>query len=385
MDTKSAKERKERVEKGRVFLRGKTWWIAYYADGAERRESSGSDREAAAERLLRKRLAAKDAGQPVVPKVERLSFDTLAAMLEADYQANDRVSLDTVKRSLKHLRASLGSARVADITRDRVDAYIAARLEDEAARATVRKEVAALSRMLSLAVRAGKLATVPRFTRLKVENTRTESFTDAQLEAMLRVLMHGALATAKDPKVEKQPDLVPPIVFSGWTGWRMRSDVFTLQWSQVDFEAGTVTRWSRGTSKAGRHVVFPFAAVPALAALLHEQRERTSALERETARIIPHVFHRDGKVIRDFYTAWRGACRRAGAAGRIPHDLRRTAARRLRTLGMSDRDIAEICGWDTVEMVSRYLGRDPAGVAERLRLKMAEADTRARAGFRQGA
>ena len=61
--------------------------------------------------------------------------------------------------------------------------------------------------------------------------------------------------------------------------------------------------------------------------------------------------------------------------GRRPHDLRRTAARTLRGLGMSDRDIAEACGWETIQMVTRYLGRDPSGVAERLRARLAEADS----------
>jgi integrase len=76
------------------------------------------------------------------------------------------------------------------------------------------------------------------------------------------------------------------------------------------------------------------------------------------------------------YDAWRTACERAGVPGRIPHDLRRTGARALRALGMGDRDIAEMCGWETLEMVTRYLGRDPAGVADRLRLKVAEFETR---------
>ena len=43
---------------------------------------------------------------------------------------------------------------------------------------------------------------------------------------------------------------------------------------------------------------------------------------------------------------------------------------------MSDRDVAELCGWQTVQMVSRYLGRDPGGVAERLRRKVSEASGR---------
>ena len=89
----------------------------------------------------------------------------------------------------------------------------------------------------------------------------------------------------------------------------------------------------------------------------------------------------DGSVdvpIRDLNSAWRAACRRTGFPGRVRHDLRRTGARALRALGMGDRDIAEMCGWETQVMVSRYLGRDPAGVADRLRLAVAEADARTR-------
>ena len=45
---------------------------------------------------------------------------------------------------------------------------------------------------------------------------------------------------------------------------------------------------------------------------------------------------------------------------------------------MSDRDIAELCGWRTVAMVQRYLGRDPEGVAARLRARLAESGGRSR-------
>src|SRR5262245_60260199 len=45
---------------------------------------------------------------------------------------------------------------------------------------------------------------------------------------------------------------------------------------------------------------------------------------------------------------------------------------------MSDRDIAEPCGWRTVAMVQRYLGRDPKGVAARLRVWFAESGGRSR-------
>ena len=238
--------------------------------------------------------------------------------------------------------------------------------------ATVRKEIAALSRMFNLALRAGRVPVRPHFTRLKVENTRTVSFTEAELNRVLDVLMHGRPASTIGPAVKARPDLVPPVAFASWTGWRMQSDVFPLRWAQADLKAGTVTRWSRGTVKASEHVVFPVAAVPELGAMLERQRATTTEVERETGSIVQTVFHRHGKPIRDFRTAWRVACRAAAVPDRWPHDLRRTAARKLRALGTSDRDIAELCGWKTTTMVGRYLGRDPAGVADRLRAKLAE-------------
>ena len=41
---------------GRVFQRGQVWWIAYYDNGREHRESSGSRDRKDAVRRLRQRL-----------------------------------------------------------------------------------------------------------------------------------------------------------------------------------------------------------------------------------------------------------------------------------------------------------------------------------------
>jgi len=130
----------------------------------------------------------------------------------------------------------------------------------------------------------------------------------------------------------------------------MKSDVFTLQWRQADFATGTVTRWSRSTVKAHEHVIFPFGVMPDVKAQLERERERPTALEREQGRLIWWVFHRNGKPVRSCHAAFKSACGAASLPGRIPHDLRRTGARTLRALGMGDRDIAELCGWETTVM-----------------------------------
>src|SRR5439155_4298223 len=93
------------------------------------------------------------------------------------------------------------------------------------------------------------------------------------------------------------------------------SEVQRLTWAQVDFQAGVVRLELRSTKNdEGR--TFPFDALPALQRLLKRQRARTTALERTTGRIIPHVFHRDGQPVRYFRRAWRSALDRAAHATR---------------------------------------------------------------------
>jgi integrase len=352
-------------------------WVAYYLRGRQYRESSHSDKPSIAAKLLKRRLRETGNGAFAGPDAERVTFEQLAAGLVTDYQVNGRRSLKRAELSIKHLRESFGQRRAVEITRNKLDAHVAARLAGGVKPATVQAEIAALRRMFSLAVRAGLLPTRPAFDNLKFENTRTKSFTDAELRSVLDVLEHGRPATAKDPELLPQPDLAAVVSFAAMTGWRVPSEVLRLQWAQVDLAAGTVSL-ARGETKSGHPRVFPFAAMPQLSAVLHEQRERTSALEREHGVIIPHVFHRAGRPIRNPYGPWRAACAAAGLPGGLFHDLRRTAARGLRSLGLSDRDICELCGWETQVMLGRYLGPDPAGVADRLRAKIGESETKTR-------
>jgi integrase len=367
---------------GRVYRRGPFYWVQFSWHGTLYRESSHSPIRARAVALLRRRQAEMGRGTFVGIDAEKVTFEDLCSALGSDYAAHGRVSFDSVERSLAHLREMFAGWRAVDITRGAVDVYIAKRLQEKAARATVRKEVTALSRAFNLLVQAGRLATRPCFTRLEVENTRTVSFTGEEFSRLLDVLKHGRRATAMHAALRPHPELVGPVLFAAVTGWRMTSDVLPLRWAQVDLAAGTVTRWSRGTSKAPAHVVFPIDAVPELKATLERQREATTTLEQGMLAMVPFVFHRGGRPIKNLRTTWALACAHAGVAGRWPHDLRRTSARTLRALGMSDRDIAELCGWTTVQMVSRYLGRDPGGVAERLRRKVSEASARSEAGVK---
>src|SRR5439155_27112364 len=138
-----------------------------------------------------------------------------------------------------------------------------------------------------------------------------------------------------------------------------------LTWDAIDWE-GQVIRIAAADTKGQQARVFPFGGAAELQALLREQWNARQGL---------YVFHRDGRRIRDFRTAWDNACRRAGLAGRVPHDLRRSAARDLRRAGVSEGEIMKLCGWKTRAMFDRYNIIDEADLAAAVAKRFRANDT----------
>ena len=195
-----------------------------------------------------------------------------------------------------------------------------------------------LGRAFTLAYRSGHMPYRPFLPSPSVSNARTGFFTDAQVHELLKHL----------------PEYLRPFIEAAYiTGWR-RGELRSLRWSQVDWESGTI-RLERGTTKSGEPRSFPFEAHPRLAALLREQREQTSAIERATGTLCPWVFNREGRQVRGwYYDGWRTACLKAGVPGRLVHDLRRSAVRNLVRAGVSEQVAMTITGHKTRSVFDRY-------------------------------
>lgn len=326
-----------------------TWYVEYCFRGKQIRESSGSTTRVDATRLLKKRMGEIGKGEFVSPHAERTTLAEILEMVETDLRINGRSSLPRVGEYRKHLFAFFGlGARVVLITPDRIDKYKEARLsEGAAAAATVNRELSCLRRGLRLGLRAGKVSRVPPIVLLSEHNIRQGFFERPAFEAMLKELAE---------------DLRPVVTFAYLTGWR-RGEILSLQWRQVDFTAGMV-RLEPETAKNDEGRTFPFAALPELEALLRRQRERTTVLERVTGQVIPWVFHRGGRSIKDFRGAWEGACNRAGVTGRIPHDFRRTAVRNLERAGVPRSVAMKLTGHKTESVYRRYAIVNEADLAE---------------------
>lgn len=313
---------------GRIFKRGSVYWIAYCYRGKERRESSRSDSESQARKLLKRRLGEIGTGRLVGPSEERLAFDDLAQILLTDYEINGKRSVESVRLSLRHLRNFFGLDRALDITADRVAKYVRDRQKEGAAHGSINRELAALKRAFTLATRAGKLASAPYIPLLEENNSR-RGFLD-----------HGGFLALRDGLPAHLKD---PVMFLYLSGWRV-SEMRTLEWRDVDLSGRELClRPEVSKNKDGR-------PLPLRSELL-EIIQRAHEKRRPDC---PFVFHDDGEPIGDFRKAWKTACKKAGLIGIIVHDLRRTAVRNMVRAGIPERVAMELSGHKTRRIFDRY-------------------------------
>jgi site-specific recombinase XerD len=345
-------ERADRREFGHVYQRGRTWWIRYRVNGREHRESSHSTSRRQAERLLEQRKGQLDVDALTPPAMRGVTYEDLEKFVRNDYRKAARRSLPRVEHALTHLRDAFGGWRALSITLEQIGQYELDRLDSGAARATVNYELAVLRRAFRLAVKARRLSSMPAISISAPKNARSGFFEPADF----------ALVLAQLPA-----HLQPVMRFAYLTGWRVKSEVLPLTWDRVDFDAGIVSLYH---SKNDEPRQFPFDALPELAALLGAQRATTTELERSAGRIIPHVFHRNGKGIKSYRTGWTAAVRRASTtnaekgaltvivrpqlAGRIVHDFRRTAVRNLVRAGVDEQLAMKLTGHKTRAVFDRY-------------------------------
>src|SRR6266849_10630517 len=160
------------------------WWVKYRGNGREIRESSGTDNRDEAKRLLKRKEGASEEGKPVFPHADKIKLAELAEDLKNDYIANQMRSLDRMEDAINHLLPFFGHLRATQITSADVTKYITTRQEENAANCTINRELAALKRMFSLAVKAEKLYRIPHIPRLEERNVGQGFFEREQFEAV---------------------------------------------------------------------------------------------------------------------------------------------------------------------------------------------------------
>lgn len=333
---------------GSIYKRGEVYWIKYYRQGKPFRESTKSEKEADAKRLLKKREGEiANGGLPGI-YFDRVRFDDLAEDFLADYRINQKKSTVRAERCVGHLKREFEGAKVTDITTPKIQAYIEKRLAEGAENATINRELAALKRLLNLGARQTppKVDRVPYIPMLRENNTRKGFFEHGDFWAIRNGL----------------PDhLLGFVTFAYKVGWRF-SEISTLTWNQVDINQGIV-RLEVGNTKnnEGRTVYLD----NELKSIFVGQSERI----KKTGKIAPYVFtNQDGTDrIKDIRGSWAKACIAAGffkmeqrgeklekVPTRLFHDFRRTAVRNMVRAGIPERVAMMVSGHKTRSVFDRY-------------------------------
>jgi integrase len=318
-------------------------------------ESTGKAKKSEAQEKLNERLAEISEGRYRGTEARNLRFADLAELITNYYCG--KTSEKRVSIAVERLRGFFNDGHmVSNITYDRLLAYKSKRSSKGMEDGTIKYELSILRQAFNEALKAGKVHYIPPFPRITLHNERREFFSDGEFDALVS---------------ELPPYLKPPVTFAFWTGWRMRTEVLTLEWNQVDFEQGVI-RLKPGTTKNKDGRELPFDENPVLVEVLNAQRAHTDEVERKTNQVIPLVFHRYGKRIKDHYVAWTSACERAGVLGadgkpKRAHDLRRTAVRRFERSGTSRSVAMALVGHKAQTMYTRYTITNEDDLREGLR------------------
>jgi integrase len=317
------------------------WWIAYYHNGKEYRESSNSREEKEAIKLLKRRV--QDLGRGIVgTKEERVTFEQLVEDLKNDYKVNGKRSLDNVELSIRHLKEFFAGDKARHITTDRVRKYIAKRQGEGAANGSINRELSALKRSFSLAMQAGKLFHRPYIPMLEENNVR-QGFLD-----------HAGFLALRSELTDYLKDPVSFLYLSGWRSGEMKS----LEWRDIGTEA---IRLRAENSKNKKQRVLPLRGE--LADIVQRAKDKRNPE-------CPFVFHDKGQPIGDFRKAWQNACVSAGLGyfekigegrkakkvyhGLLIHDLRRSAVRNMVAAGIPEKVAMGLSGHKTRSVFDRY-------------------------------
>jgi integrase len=353
---KTTKANGPRRNTGEIIKRGRIYYIRYY-DGRGRRrlETTKSTKREDAEKQLRKRLSAKDAGVLPEAAIGSLTLKEATDDLIADYKTNARKSVRDVRGKITmHLLPFFGERRrMVSIGTPEIRRFIAERQTAGAKPAEINRELAALRRSFNLALQAGRLITRPHFPMLKERNTRRGFLDRDQIDRICAAL--EATETANDER-KRAGALANVVRFAFATGWRTTSEVLPLEWRHVDWH-GRCVRLDAHTTKNDEGRSFPFTAD--LEKVLTEQLAIHEKL-KAAGTICPFVFHRNGERIGYFRTAWKNACKAAGCPGALVHDMRRSAVRTFERAGVPRSVAMSIVGHKTESIYRRYAIVDEA-------------------------
>jgi integrase len=318
---------------GRIFKRGETWWIAFYVDGREQRESARTDHEGTAQKCLRKKLKEVhahelDPAKPFITQRERKrTVSDLMDALKSDFEIRGKWN-PQIRTNVEHVRSAFGNVRATALTAETVDDYIQQRLTDGAAKASINRVTQLLKQSYGLAE-----LPAPRIRRLdEADNVRRGFFTESEVRLVMTNL----------------PSELADFTLFGWLTGMRKGEIASLRWEDFD---GDCIRLRAEDAKNGTARLVPLEGE--LVEVIERRKVTRELKVNEVVTMSALIFHRAGKPILEFRKSWATACRLAGVR-RLFHDLRRSACRNMVAAGVAQVTAMQVSGHKTDSMFRRY-------------------------------
>lgn len=328
-----------------VFLRGSVYWCRFTTPAGERirRSCQTSDRKAAEQYEAALKLTCWKA-DVLGERPDRLWGDLAARWLDEKAE-NRSIHSDLVRLSI--LLPYIGNLRASEVTREKMQAVMtrlaADRLAAQARQpgrtlppkplkpATLNHYLDVVRRVLNTAkTEWGWVDHVPSFKFYKVCNKRRRVESPANVCRIARCA----------------PDhLADIIVFAVMTGIRLGA-ILQLQWRWVDWERRAV-QLPASVMKSEIDLAIPL------------NRTAWAAMSRQVGKHEDFVFTYRGRRIGEINeSSFCRACEKAGVTDFKMHDLRRSFATWLGSLGAHDRHIKALGAWqqeDRTNAMFRYV------------------------------
>jgi integrase len=335
---------------GRVYKPegAKVYWVAYSVDGIKYQRNTHETSKTKAEDFLGHRLAEVKVGT-FNPRMDNITVDELVATLLLQYKNDGNSSLDDDQRRWElHLQPFFTGKKVVNVATEMLRRYVAKRKTDvykKSAKsvgilpknATINRELALLRSAFNLGKKDGKVYVVPSFPMLdESDNVRKGFLPDEKLQKLADECGKEGLWLRALYEVGVQ------------YGWRV-SEPLSLRVSDIDLGAKEI--YLRD-SKNGEGRTVPIVDTKLLQ-LLQACCEGKSGTDPVFTRIVGKKVPKTMPV-KTFYKLWASVCDRAEVPGLLFHDLRRTAVRNLRRLGVPESVAMKISGHKTREVFERY-------------------------------
>ena len=318
-----------------VFLKGKNWWIDYYANHRRKREKIGPSRELAQKVLMKRRVEIAEGRFLDIKRNQRVKFDDIAeAYLEKHLKLNcSKGWVYNEGANIRALKRYIGNKCLHEITPLAIEEIKERRHKEGVSPLTVNKTLACLKTIFNKAIDWGKFDgqnPMRKIKKLKVDNKRLRYLEKEEIPRL----------------IDCCPAHLKPIVIVALNTGMRKSEILNLKWHDIDFKRGVISLLKTKNNKPRYIPINKTVENTLIATKKHP----------ESAYVFPG---KTGKPYDNFKRSFKTAREKANIENFRFHDLRHTFASQLVMNGVDLNTVRELLGHSTIDMTLRYAHLSP--------------------------